>query len=352
MLKQSSSNERPRGFGATLLLACSLAACGDGTATAPLSHGNVSVASKLATVAVAIATASEGAGFFDNYLPCPRRGIVDYRNSDHGRLATFSGCDLGDGIVVDGSTELRWTTPGADRSRIVAIDIPGTLRVTTVGGQPLDVAGVSVSSIAFSAATIPNTPPAVERFQYALARVTIGDETFTPNALADPARVFVSGLSLDAIPAVTIDALTDADMKRLAYHAAIALAAVLFDETEDVRASHIHTLRCGTIRVTADPVRNLPTLDMNWNACDLGQGLIISGSFTVDWAQFDVQTGAIAMRVVGPMTLGGGLPRTDLTRLDWSLSGVGAFPANAHMTMQIAGGGKQRSFSVNFVLDD
>jgi hypothetical protein len=341
-----------RGLAATLLAACALIGCGDAGSTAPLTPGNVSVASKLATVAVAVAAAPEGAAFFDNFLPCPRRGVVDYRNSDHGRFATFSGCDVGDGIVIDGTSELRWTTPGADRTHIATIDVPGPLHVTTVGGAPLDVGGITISNIAFSAASNGGAFPAIERFLYASSRVTIAGETFTPNALGDPARVFVTGLSLDAIPPVPVDALTDADMKRLAYHVAVGLADILFNETEETqRGNHIHTFDCGTIRVTVDTARNLPTLDMNWNACDVGQGLIMSGTFTVGWTQFDAQNGALAMRVAGSMTVGGGLPRTTLTSLDWSLSGIKTYPANARMTMQIVGD-KQRSFSINLVLDD
>lgn len=350
MLNESPSKRALPRLAATLLTAF-VVGCGDASSTAPLTPGNISVASKLATVAVAVATGREGVAFFDNFLPCPRRGVIDYRNSDHGRFATFSGCDVGDGIVIDGTTEIRWTTPGADRTHIATIDIPGPLHVTTVGGAPLDVGGITISNIAFSATPNPALP-SVDRFLYASARVTIAGETFTPNMLADPARVFVIGLSLDALPSVPVDALTDADMKRLAYHAAIGLTSLLFNETEEIqRGNHTHTLDCGTMRVTVDPAKNLPTLDMNWNACDVGQGMIISGTFTVDWTQIDFQSGAIAMRVVGSMTVGGGLPRTTVTRLDWSLSGIQSYPANAHMTMQIVGD-KQRSFSVNLVLDD
>lgn len=351
MLNESLPKRHLACLAATALTAF-VVGCGDAGSTAPLTSGNVSVASKLATVAVAVATAPEGTAFFDNFLPCPRRGVVDYRNSDHGRFATFSGCDVGDGIVIDGTAEVRWTSPGADRTHITTIDIPGPLHVTVVGGTPLDVGGITISSIAFSAAGSPFASPTVERFLYASARVTIAGETFTPSALADPARVFVTGLTLDALPAVPVDALTDADMKRLAYHVSVGLADILFNETEETqRGNHIHTFDCGTIRVTVDTVRNLPTLDMNWNACDVGEGLIMSGIFTVDWTQFDPQTGALAMRVVGSMTVGGGLPRTTLSRLDWSLSGIKTYPANAHMEMQIVGD-KQRSFSINLVLDD
>ena len=58
-------------------------------------------AERVGVMALAIALSEEGRALFDNFVPCVRRGIVDYRNSDKGRRVTFSGCDLGDGVVVE-----------------------------------------------------------------------------------------------------------------------------------------------------------------------------------------------------------------------------------------------------------
>ena len=65
------------------------------------------VASKLATLAVAIAIGPQGRGFLDNFIPCPRRGVVDYRNTSSGRSATVTGCDLGDGVTVEDGYVVR-----------------------------------------------------------------------------------------------------------------------------------------------------------------------------------------------------------------------------------------------------
>src|ERR671913_2519384 len=46
------------------------------------------VASKLAVLSIATATAREGRSFFDNFLSCPRRGVVNYHNTTAGRRAT------------------------------------------------------------------------------------------------------------------------------------------------------------------------------------------------------------------------------------------------------------------------
>jgi hypothetical protein len=300
-----------------------------------------------------VATAGEGHSFFDNFLPCPRRGVIDYRNSPRGRLVTFSGCDVGDGIVIDGSAELRWTADGTDRSRITSIEISGALHVRKPDGTTTDVTTATVGDISFVTTSDPLAPPSVDRFQYASARVTLGGETFTPSDEASPSRVFHPTLTIDALGSATIDQLSDADLRRLAYHGALVLAATLFNETlETQRGDHTHTLACGTTRVTIDRARNLPILEMNWNACDVGGGLFISGAFSLDWASFDPTTGALSMRLSGSATFGGGVPRVTVSRIDWSLSGIGSFPANARLTMQISDGTRQRSLSVDLMLDD
>jgi hypothetical protein len=326
---------------------------GCGTSTEPPASGNVAIASKLATVAVAVATAGEGHSFLDNFLPCPRRGVIDYRNSPNGRLATFSGCDAGDGIVIDGSAELRWTSAGADRSRISTIEIVGPLQVSEAGGGATTVNTATISNISFSAASDPFVPPSVERFQYTSARVVVNGESATPNELANPTRIFKPALTIDALGPGTIASLSAVDMKRLAYHGALRLVATLFNETlETQRGDHTHSLPCGTMQVTVDRVRNLPVLNMNWNSCDIGDGLFISGVFTVDWAAFDPNAGVLTMRLVGSATFGGGVPRTTVTQLDWSLSGISSFPANARMAMTVLDGTRQGSFLANLVLDD
>lgn len=345
-----------RSFATRMIVAAvtaTVVGCGSGVSTEPIVVGNVLLASKLATVAVGVATAGEGHSFFDNFLPCPRRGIIDYRNSPRGRLATFSGCDAGDGIVIDGSAELRWTSAGADRSRITSIEIVGALRIRNADGTTTDVTSATIANISFVPASDPFVPPSVDRFQFASARVTLGGETLTPTDAADPARVFHPTITIDALGSATIDQLTDTDMKRLAYHGALALAATLFNETlETQRGDHTHTLPCGTMRVTIDRARNLPVLEMNWNACDMSGGLFISGTFTVDWTAFDPTTGALTMRVTGPATFGGGLPRVTITRLDWSLTGLASLPANARLTTQVSDGTRQRNLAVDLLLDD
>lgn len=62
--------------------------------------------SRLGIALVGIWLAPEGHGPFDNSLPCPARGVIRYAGTAAGREVVFAGCDLGDGVMVEGTGEL------------------------------------------------------------------------------------------------------------------------------------------------------------------------------------------------------------------------------------------------------
>src|SRR5438034_4055871 len=109
------------------------------------------VASKLSVLSIAVATDPEGVNFLNNFIPCARRGVVDYRNTSAGRRATFSGCELGDAVTVDGSAHLRWLGPGLSRrrSRIRKLKLAGNITVTLAGSGAAQVQRMTVGGIAF-----------------------------------------------------------------------------------------------------------------------------------------------------------------------------------------------------------
>jgi len=342
----------------SVVLALVAAGCGGEGAEGVVGAGTESalVASKLAVLAVGVATAGEGHSFFDNFLPCPRRGVIDYRNTPRGREATFTGCDAGDGVVVDGTAEVRWTQPGADRGRITAVELaPGGKLTVRVGDAAPEVVGaLTVTGITFALPT-PGDSPTVETLVVAPVRVTAGGATTSLHERATPANVFHPALAIDAIPnpAGSLDALTEADLKRVAYHGAMALASVLLNETLEVqRGPHTHTEPCGTMRVTPDPATLLTRLDMAWNACEVGYGLFESGTFAVEWAEFDARGGRVSMVVQGALTLGGGVPRTTLSRLEWTVTGLGDFPTRIRIAGRLVGGGRERTYAFELVVDD
>jgi hypothetical protein len=343
---------------AVVLPALLLAGCSDGDATGPADRGRAElVGSKLAVLAVAVATGPQGRSFFDNFLPCPRRGVVDYSNTPVGRRATFSGCELGDGVTVDGSAELRWTAPNTDRRQVRRIELEGSLTVAVNGGAPVRVERVTVEGISFA----DPTRPAVDGVDPAGLRVTLLGVTTGVDDRGAPRRLFQpEGLTIDAIPnpSNSLAALTEADLKRIAYHGGMTLAEVLFEESlEFPGGEHSHQNACGTLSVVPDPapvtpVTRRPRLTYAWTACPIGGGLFVEGAFTQRWTDLDPFNGRLAMVVQGRTTLGGGVPRVTLDRLEWSVSGVSSFPANARISGRLVAGAQERAFSFDLLLDD
>jgi hypothetical protein len=338
---------------AVVLPALLLAGCSDGDPTGPVDRAQAElVGSKLAVLAVAVATGPQGRSFFDNFLPCPRRGVVDYRNTPAGRRATFSGCDLGDGVTVDGDAELRWTAPNTDRRQVRRIELEGSLTLAVQGAEPVRVERLTVEGITFA----DPARPSVDAVDLAGLRVTLLGVTTGVDERGAPRRLFQpEGLTVDAIPnpSNSLAALTEADLKRIAYHGAMTLAEVLFNETlEFQRGEHSHQNACGTLGVVPDPATRRPNLTYAWAACPIGGGLFVEGAFTQRWTDQDPFAGRLAMVVLGRTTLGGGVPRVTLDRLEWTVSGISSFPANARISGRLVAGAQERTFSFDLVLDD
>jgi len=339
-----------------------LTACGDGNndAAGP-DNGSapeaVLVASKLAVLAVAVATGPEGRSFFDNFLTCPRRGVVNYHNTAAGRRATFSGCNVGDGVTVDGTAELRWVGPNLspDRAQLTRLELTGTVTVTAEGGGA-EVDAMRVEGIAFRAPTPTDDEPAVNRLLVESLRVTVLGTTVGVDARGNPARLFQPTLDLNTLPNPTnaLAALTEADMKRIAYDAAMTLASILFNELLEIqRGEHTHTTSCGTLRVTPNAARTTTHLDYAWTACPLPGGLVLDGTFSQDPGPGTDLRDGLAMVVAGQLTIGGGVPRTTLTRLEWVITGVRSLPANAEIRGTLtAAVGQQRPIAFTVMVDD
>ena len=316
------------------------------------------VASKLAVLSVATATAPEGRGFFDNFLSCPRRGVVNYHNTTAGRRATFSGCDVGDGVTVDGTAELRWVGPNLspDREQLSRLELAGPLTVTAEGGA-VEVGTMRLEGIAFRAPTPSIDEPPVNRLLLESLRVTVLGTTVGIDERGSPARLFQpAGLNLNTIPNPTnsLSVLTEADMKRIVYDAAMTLASILVDELVEIqRGEHTHTTSCGTLRVTPNAARTTTRLDYAWTACPLPGGLVLEGTFSQDPGPGTDFRDRLAMVVAGQLTIGGGVPRTTLTRLEWAITGVRSLPANAEIRGTLtAAGGQQRAFAFTVMVDD
>ena len=111
------------------------------------------LASRLSVMTLFVALAEDGHGPFDNFLPCVRRGVINYYNTDGGRHATFSNCDLGYGIIVDGSGELkpvlleRSREDRIDRISISRIIWEGNLTAVIDGETEVQIDQFTIASV-------------------------------------------------------------------------------------------------------------------------------------------------------------------------------------------------------------
>jgi len=60
----------------------------------------------------------------------------------------------------------------------------------------------------------------------------------------------------------------------------------------------------------------------------------------------------LALTIEGALTIGGGIPKVNVSRLAWSLEGANSFPAQVRISGKIYGEVDERSFSFDLILDD
>lgn len=341
--------------------ALSALAAGCGDSTGPVDPEVVErIAPRLAVMGFAVANGSQGRSFFDNALPCVRRGVVGYANTDAGRAVTFAGCDLGAGIVLDGTGQLRWgeVVPAADREplcRFAAGELcpptltwAGELRVTLDGERQVQVGGFTVSDLAATGLE----PVVLESLA-----ITIGSTSVqVPDAGTVLNDVFdASGLTLTTIPnpGGALGALTEPDLRRLALHLAMDLAFFLLDETVEAgRGDHVHETPCGTSAVTID-ANQFPHVLNTWTACP-DRGLLVDGQFTMEWGRWEIDAvpATIRMDLAGEITVGGGVPMVSLSALRWTATVTGSPPAELSITLELEGPGGPRSWTATIPVDD
>ncbi|NIS65184.1 MAG: hypothetical protein GTO05_08510 [Gemmatimonadales bacterium] len=378
---RSRKHHLPLSF-ALLVLA---GACGDGAGTGPHNDHETDKtfaeltpdeqrAVRLGVTMLAAAVADQGASFLDNFLPCARRGVFNFYNTDTGRHATFSGCDIGDGTVLDGNGEVQWAGPGLapSRERFCRFGTPpvcesalvwsGELTMRTDGAAAVAISDFRVDDIVMQSGGGP-FPSELD-----LYTADLGLRSFAPTLdgettrVADdslPSRVFdTSGMHINSLPnpGESPSALTEADVKRLIYHGTIGLLAFLIDETLEIqRGEHTHEFPCGTSSVTPDLQELTTHVDNSWNSCGFFYGLFMSGSFSMDWGEVDFQTGPLTMIVAGELTVGGSIPTTTIQRLVLTVEAVEggiSFPGMLRLSGTIEGETEQRAFSFEILADD
>jgi hypothetical protein len=328
---------------------------------------------RLAVMTLAIATADEGHSFFDNFLPCARRGVVNFHNTATGRHATFSGCDIGGGYTVDGSGDVEWVGSGLAQSRQEfcrfaqtavcgpALVWSGDLTVSA-GGSSVQITGFRVSAIAWASnGGLFPAGLAIHTGGFGLRglEVTLHEETTRVEDDDLPARIFdVTDMDINSIPNASREpsVLTDVDLKRLVYHGSIVLLSFLVDETLEIqRGNHTHQLECGSSVVTPNPDGQTTRIENTWTECHFSFGLFMSGTFSIEWGEVDFDSGPLTMVVEGNLDVGGGIPTTTIRRLEWTAAGVdGALtlPGEIRISGTIDGPAEQRAFSLEVFVDD
>ena len=313
------------------------------------------VSSKAAIAALAIAISPQGHGFFDNFLSCPRRGVIDYHNIPGGRRATFAGCDLGDGVVIDGVADVSWTRTSQDPATTRSVSIDGDLQVRVGVIQPFALGAVDAAGFAFSPGPPTDGIALLDRLLTSQVQVTQLGFIFPLDARAVPSNVFhpaITALSLPN-PGNGVSKLEDRDLKRIAFQPMIALASILFDETLEIqRGQHTHTTPCGTIVVTPDLTRNLPKLAFDWSDCELGLGSFIGGRFTAEWSDFDAHAGHLRMVVTGIINVGGGMPRMQFSEIDWEIGAITTLPVAAPIDLRVTTPNGERHLQTFVQVDD
>jgi len=307
---------------------------------------------------LAVAMAREGRGPFDNFLPCVRRGVINYYNTDAGRHATFSGCDLGDGIIVHGRGELKMVglersfENRVDRITISRIIWEGELKAAIDGETGVQIKRFEMASVGMQLKG--GSGSISDKLQLDSLTVTLLGKTMKVDDETLISQLFdTSAMDINSVPNPTksLSALTESDMKRLAYDGTTFLALIVLNEfMESQRGDHTHENPCGASVVTQNLVDQTTRIDNTWNNCDLTSGgLFMDGTFSVE-GNFDEKL--VSITIEGALTVGGGIPKIAIRRYEWSLEGANSLLGEVRISGKIYGEADERSFSFDLILDD
>ena len=298
-----------------------------------------------------VAAASSGSGFFDNTMPCVRRGVINYHDIEQGRHAELVGCDLGAGVTIDGSGDFIWS--GTDQNNIESIAFSGDLAVTIDGQSTPALTDFTIDALSYSRSAEARTLGT--RLQLTGMQVTLRGQTVTIDEATLPGYVFDSSsftLATLANPGGDPVALTATDQRRIALHAGMYFFRLFFGEAlEASRGDHVHDDDWGTTSVTYDE-SGIPTLTMSWSQLDY-QGTIVDGDFTVAVAgTIPPDFSTVPLVVSGDLALGGGLPEVHIERLDWTIEAPAELPGQARVFGDTVGATQAVPFDVAYTVDD
>jgi|SRR5688572_2552997 len=306
------------------------------------------IAPRLAVIATAIAVVGEGAGVLDNFLPCGRRGIVNFHStSSQTRSATFSGCELGDSIAVDGVADLYWS--GARNQ-----PLSGATTVTLLGDLTLTVAGQRsrVRELAITNIQFPDQFANPFRLRLDSMRIELNDQQFRATSLHSARNIIDPTLTPDAIPALALSALTDADMKRIAFDIGLGLGWYMATNVRSIDPGPtVIQTQCGLTHVQWDAQAARTFFRQEWHQCRVFGGVLISGNFDMRMPGPFQPTTTLQLVATDALTLSGAVPTITLTRFEWSLT-VAGMPGLARISGTLQSQTQQRQYSFDVYVDD
>ena len=352
-----------KGTGALLIVIATLgpmalAACAgsDSQPQTPSPENIERLASRLSVMTLVVAVAREGRGAFDNFLPCVRRGVINYHNTEAGRQATFSDCDLGSGVTVHGDGELKWVGPdlSTDRQTISRISWTGGLIAIVDDNIEVQINEFEIDAIEMEIDFKRDFPG---RLLLDSLTVRLLGETVRVEDNILPSRIFdTSAMDIDSIPSHSnsLSALTESDMKRLAYNEVAPWILFLINEgLESQRGNHTHEGPCSTSVVTQNLEDGTTRIDNTLGQCDFtGSGLFIDGTFSLEGTFLDE---SVAIIIEGVLTIGGGVPKTTIRKLEWSIENLDSSPTGPGQSLisgKVYGETDDRSFSFDLIVDD
>lgn len=78
--------------------------------------------------------------------------------------------------------------------------------------------------------------------------------------------------------------------------------------------------------------------------------MLVSGTFQQAWVNFS--NTQLAMHITGPITIGGAMPVTTFSAIDWMLIPPATYPGNGQISGTLTANGKSRTFQFSVLLDD
>ena len=326
-----------------------LSACASDIVIGPPNNDDAQrIAPRLAVIATAIAVAGQGAGVLDNFLPCGRRGIINFHSiSPQTRSAAFNGCHLGDSVVVHGVADVYWSGARAQSVRNpTTISLLGNLTIAVAGRRSI-VRELTITNVQF-----PDQFANPFRLRVDSLRIELNDQEFRASSIHAARNIIDPVINPDAAPKSALSALTDADLKRVAFDVGLTLGRYMATNVRsaDPGPTVIQT-PCGLTHVQWDAQAGRTFFRQEWLNCRLFGGVLISGDFDMRMPGPAQPTTTLQLIVTDELTLSGGLPRITLTRFEWFLT-VADMPGLAHISGLLQSDTQQRRFSFDVYVDD